>query len=712
MPERDDPERGEPSAGEPGNDDPAARVEELRRQIEHHNRLYYEENTQEIPDAEYDRLLEELRELEAAHPDLADPSSPTQRVGGAAGETFSPVTHAVPMMSLHKAFDIAELQAWNARLARRLEDRPVPAYAVELKFDGLAISLRYENGVLVQGATRGDGLVGEDVTRNVATIEDIPAALHGQPPAVLEVRGEVFMKLSSFAALNERLVAEAAKAAESGQEHKGPRAFVNARNTAAGSLRQKDASVTAGRDLSFFCYQLGTVTGGPDLASHTETLNWLASLGLPVNSEQITAVDSIEAVIERIEGFEARRHDFDFEFDGVVVKVDDLVLQRELGADAKAPRWAVAYKLPPEERTTELLDIEVSIGPSGQATPFAQLAPVFVGGVTVTTATLHNEDQVAAKDVRPGDTVIVRRAGDVIPEVVGPVLAERKPGSKPWEFPSHCPQCGEPLERDEGAAATNCVNFDCPRQVRGRIEHFCGRAAMDVEHLGEKRIDLFVTEGLLSDAADLYTLDFERVLALERFGDLSVDNLRSSIEASKARPLTNLLFGLRIPEIGVVNAETLADAFGSMDRIKAASEEEIAAVEGFGTVIAEAVHRWFADPGSRELIDRLAAAGLTMKAASPQQAVEQTLADKTVVVTGTLAGYSRSEAADAVKARGGKSPGSVSTKTTALVVGAEPGASKLNKATELGIPILDEAGFEQLLQTGELPIPDAADDAG
>lgn len=680
----------------PEQSDPTARIAELRREIERHNRLYHELDAPEIPDHDYDRLVAELEALEKAHPELAGPDSPTQAVGGAVSETFAPVTHTVAMMSLHKAFDINELLAWNARLDRRLEGRAVPAYAVELKFDGLAISLRYENGRLAQAATRGDGAVGEDVTRNVATIDDVPVTLSGEPPAVLEVRGEVYMKLSSFAELNRR---QAELAAETDDT---PRLYVNARNTAAGSLRQKDASATAERDLSFFCYQLGLAEGGPELATHTETLRWLADLGLPVSSHT-TAVDSIEAVTEKIKALEAGRHDLDFEFDGVVVKIDDLALQRELGADAKAPRWAIAYKLPPEERTTELLDIEVSIGPSGQATPFAKLAPVFVGGVTVTTATLHNEDQVAAKDVRPGDTVIVRRAGDVIPEVVGPVRSERPPGSQPWEFPTDCPVCGQALVRDEGAAATNCVNFDCGRQVRGRIEHFCGRAAMDVEHLGEKNIDRFVSHGLLADAADLYTIDFEAVLELAGFKQRSVDNLRTAIEASKARPLANLLFALSIPEIGVVNAQILAAEFGSMERITAASVEEIAAVQGFGTIIAEAVHAWFADPRSRDLIGRFAAAGLTMEAAQPDRSLPQTLEGKSVVVSGALQGYTRTGAKDAITERGGRSPGGVSANTTALVTGANPGTSKLNKATDLGVPILDEAAFEHLLASGELP---------
>ncbi len=681
----------------PGDHESAeARLLELKRVIAYHAERYYELDDPEIPDADYDSMLRELIEIEQAHPELITPDSPSQKVGGPRNDAFAPVVHEMAMMSLHNAFSIDELRAWSERIERRLEDRPVPSYATELKFDGLAISLRYEDGRLVQGATRGDGRVGEDVTRNIMTISDIPHRLPPGAPAVLEVRGEVYMSLSSFEALNARQIEEARAAG------KPPKLFINPRNTAAGSLRQKDPSITAERNLSFFCYQLGVVEGGPELTSHTATLEWLGSLGLPVN-EHSRSVASIDDVADRIAAFEKSRHDFDYEFDGVVVKVDDLGLQAELGADAKAPRWAIAYKLPPEEVSTRLLDIEVSIGPSGQATPFARLATVRVGGVDVSTATLHNQDQVAVKDVRPGDLVIVRRAGDVIPEVVGPVLSARPKGSKPWKFPTRCPECGEPLVRAEGVAATFCINFHCPRQIRGRIEHFASRHAMDIEWLGEKNVDLFVTEGLVADVADLYSLDFDRLLKFDRFGQKSVDNLRGAIEASKAKPLGNLLFGLRIPEIGQVNAQTLAAAFGSMDAVMAASVEELASVDGFGEVIARSVHDWFARPDARDLISRLAEAGLTMEAASTDSSLPQTLEGKTVVVSGTLDGFTRDGAKEAIVARGGKSPGSVSKKTTALVVGAEPGASKVTKAEDAGVPVIDEAAFLVLLETGELP---------
>ncbi|MFV2039673.1 MAG: NAD-dependent DNA ligase LigA, partial [Acidimicrobiales bacterium] len=459
---------------------PQDRIDELRSSIAEHNRAYYEQDAPTIADSEWDALMRELRELEAEHPDLVTPDSPTQLVGAAPSTQFAPVRHSVPMMSLDNAFDTEELVQWAGRLQRRLGDDVDPGdWVCELKFDGLAISVRYEDGRLAQAATRGDGKTGEDVTHNVRTIADIPDTIPNAPP-VLEVRGEVYLRLSSFADLNQRNVAA------------GQKAYVNPRNAAAGSLRQKDPTITATRNLSFWSYQLGQVVGGPGFESHHQTLEYLNSLGLPVNEHARRITNGVDGVVSYVEEFERRRHDLDYEFDGIVVKLDNLRHQQQLGATAKAPRWAIAYKLPPEEQVTRLIDIHVSIGPSGSATPFAHLEPVFVGGVTVTTATLHNQDQVAAKDVRPGDMVIVRRAGEVIPEVVGPVLSERPPGLAPWTFPADCPVCGVALVRPEGEARHRCPNYDCPRQVRGRIEHFAGRGAMDIEHMGEQRVDLFV----------------------------------------------------------------------------------------------------------------------------------------------------------------------------------------------------------------------------
>ena len=690
--------------------DSAARVRELQAVLNHHSAQYYAGKS-EIPDADFDDLLNELKALEASHPELVHPDSPTQRVGAPPDTAFAPVRHEPPMRSLHNALDVEELRAWHERMLRALaastpvsptdkalptmEDTGAGDFAVELKFDGLAIAVRYEHGVMVRAATRGDGRTGEDVTHSARTIADIPIRLRGDAPAVLEVRGEVILRLSTFERLNAR------------QIERGDKAYVNPRNAAAGSLRQKDARVTAERGLSFWCYQLGHVEGGPVFSSHLRTLEWLGSLGLAVNEHTVRLAD-LAAVEAHVADFERRRHEFDYEFDGMVVKVDDLAAQTRLGVDAKAPRWAIAYKFPPEERTTKLLDIEVSIGPSGQATPFARLAPVFVGGVTVTTATLHNEDQVAAKDVRPGDTVVVRRAGEVIPEVVGPVLAERPEQTEPWSFPRGCPVCGEILQRAEGMAATLCVNYWCPRQIRGRIEHFVGRAAMDIEFLGERNIDRFVTDGLLGDVVGLYSLDFERIEQMEGFGKTSVNNLRRSIDASKQQPLSRLLFALSIPEIGQVNAGVLAAAFDDIDSILAADEEALAAVEGFGPIIAASVRAWFDDPHNRRLIEGLRSAGLCMEATEPDaegegEAPPQVLAGMSVVVSGTLEGFTRDEAKQAIVARGGTSPGSVSGRTVALVAGADPGASKLRKAESAGVPVIDEAAFWTLLQTGQLP---------
>jgi len=670
--------------------DAATRIDELRALVGYHFERYHAEDEPEIPDADYDALVVELRTLEAEYPELATDDSPTRRVGSAGRSTFDEVAHRVPLRSLDNAFDMGELRAWSERVLRRLDDDPVPAWACELKFDGLAVSLRYEDGHLVQAATRGDGRVGEDVTANVRTINDVPDRLSDGAPAVVEVRGEVYMGRSAFEALN------AAQAAA------GERAYVNPRNTAAGSLRQKDAAVTATRDLSFWAYQLGEVVGGPDLGSHGDTLAWLSTLGLSVN-EHLHRFTDFEEVVAHVARVEDTRHDLDYEIDGVVVKVDDLGLQERLGFTARAPRWAVAYKLPPEERTTRLLDIEVSIGPGGQATPFARLEPVFVGGSTVTAATLHNADQVGEKDVRPGDLVVVRKAGDVIPEVLRPVLADRPEGLREWSFPTSCPACGGPLVRPEGEAATFCTDHSCPRQVRGRIEHFSSRGAMDIEGFGEQRVDLFVGEGLLTDVAGIYSLDYDRIAGWDGFGETSVRNLREAVEGSRDRPLGRLLFGLRIPHVGTTVADAVAAAFGDLDGLEAASIEDMEAVDGLGPVIAASVHGWLRRPSSRDLLDRLRGAGVNLVAAAVVGAdVEPLLADMAVVVTGTLAGYSRDGAKAAIVALGGTSPGSVSARTTALVAG-EGGGSKLARAEELGVLILDEEAFARLLDTGELP---------
>jgi DNA ligase (NAD+) len=669
--------------------DAVGRVEELRAQIGYHNRRYFELDEPEISDAEYDALVRELRGLEEQHPDLVTPESPTQRVGAAPSVTFAPLVHRVPMMSLDNAFDAAELEAWGSRVARGLGGAPA-LYVCEPKIDGLAISLRYERGRLVQAATRGDGRVGEDVTANVATIAVVPERLPAGAPAVLEVRGEVYMPIAAFAELNHR------------QEEAGQRRFVNPRNSAAGSLRQKDPSITASRELAFWSYQLGEVVGGPPFASHHETLEFLSRMGLPVNPE-IKTLESLDGVYEYCRWWEHHRHDLGYEIDGVVVKVDDLGQRDVLGSTSKAPRWAIAYKFPPEERTTLLRDIMVSIGRTGRATPFAVLEPVFVGGSTVGLATLHNEDQVRVKDVRPGDTVIVRKAGDVIPEVVGPVLSLRPEDSQPWVFPTICPcPLRSTLVRAEGEADTRCVEPACPYQRDQRIIHFGSRGAMDIEGLGERTVMLLSELGLVRDAADIYSLKVEDLLGREGWGEISVGNLLNAIEGSKTRPLPRLLTALGIKNLGPAAAETLAREFGTLDAIMKASEADLATTEGVGPVIAASITRWFAEEGNRAITEKLRAAGVDFGRVEVSRS-PQVLAGKAVVVTGTLEGFSREEAEAAIKDRGGKSPSSVSTKTFAVVAGHEPGASKLTKAESLGLPVLDEAGFRHVLETGELP---------
>ncbi len=688
----------------PDPTDPAGRSEWLRGEIRRHDNAYYGQDAPTIPDADYDELIRELRAIEADHPDLVTADSPTQRPGSARRTPFAPVQHTAPMMSLDNAMDSDELRAWGDRTAKRLQEAGLDSevrFTCELKIDGLAVSIRWENGRYVAAATRGDGRTGEDVTANVGAIEGVPHQLEGDAPPVLEARGEVYMPLAAFDALVARTEADNAEAVEAGRK---PRPVpVNPRNAGAGSLRQKDSSVTAGRGLSWWCYQLGPTEGVEQPPSHSAALQWLASMGLPTNPQTSTFA-SLDEVYDFCAHWVEHRHDLPYEIDGVVVKVDDLHVQAALGATAKAPRWAIAYKLPPEERTTKLLGIDVSVGRTGRATPFAVLEPVFVGGSTVAMATLHNEDQVAAKDVRPGDTVVVRKAGDVIPEVVGPVLERRPKGLRRWKFPTDCPSCGQRLVRAEGEADHRCVNYSCPARRLARISHFASRGAMDIEGLGEKQVELFIELGLLSDVADIYSLDFDAIGELRGYGDKAVANLRESIAASLQRPLANLLFGLNIVHLGPTGAQLLVDSFGSLAAIRVASEEELAAVDGVGPVIAESVHHWFSDPHNSELADRLVAAGVSTETTRPDQAeeLEQTLTGRSVVVTGTLDGYSRDEAAAAILARGGKSPGSVSKSTYAVVVGESPGASKLTRAEKLGIAVVDAAGFETLLRTGEV----------
>ncbi len=664
----------------------SARAEELRQLIDYHNQRYFVEDDPEITDAEFDALVGELAAVEASWPDLARPDSPLQAVGGAPSPLFAEVRHLSPMMSLDKTTSYEELLAWGKRMDRYISG--VVAYTCELKIDGLAMSLLYEGGLLTRAATRGDGEVGEDVTANVTTIDTIPRKLPDPAPDVVEVRGEIYMPIPAFEELNRR------------QAEAGARTFLNPRNAAAGSLRQKDATVTAGRELGFWAYQLGVLQGGPVFTEHTQSLDWMRHCGFPVNPN-IELVHGLDEVDEYCRRWLERRHSLPYEIDGTVVKVNDLGQRRELGATTRAPRWAIAYKFPPEEKTTLLKGIMVSIGRTGKATPFAMLEPVVVGGAKVGLATLHNEDQVRLKDVRPGDTVVVRRAGDVIPEVRGPVLPLRPEGLEPWSFPTACPICGEGLVRLEGESDTFCVNVDCPGQQVQRISHFAGRGAMDIEHLGERTVWQFCGEGLLHDVADIYDLDYDRIATFEGWGETSVANLRQAVEASKSRPLANLLVGLSIRHLGAAGSVLLARHFRNLDRIMAASAAELAAVEGVGPTIGASVERFFSLPRNREVIERLRQAGCNFQGPDAPD-VPPILAGMSLVVTGTLEGWSRESAEDAIKARGGKSPGSVSKKTTAIVVGSDPGAAKLTKANELGIPVLDETAFARLLDTGEV----------
>ena len=680
------------------NPSPKKRIEELRAQISHHNEQYYGTDAPEISDAEYDLLMRELRDLETQHPELADEQSPTESVGAAAITTFDPVVHRVPMTSLDNAMDESELRAWGERVAKGLDGQPV-RFVCELKIDGLAISIRYENGRMVQAATRGDGKVGEDVTANVATIRGLPSVIK-DAPEVLEVRGEIYMSTAAFQKMKAEREAENLERVANGR---APLSVpVNPRNAGAGSLRQKDSAITAQRDLSLWSYQLGEVVGGPEFTSHHSTLEYLQKYGFPVNPE-ITMLDSIDSVLQFCQTWQERRHELPYEIDGAVVKVDDLAQRELLGFTSRAPRWAIAFKFPPEERHTILQDIQISVGRTGRVTPFAVLEPVFVGGSTVGMATLHNRDQVAAKDVRPGDTVVVRKAGDVIPEVVGPVLAKRPKNSKQWEFPSQCPcPVKSTLVKLDDVADTRCVEPACPFQRDQRIIYFASRGGMDIEGLGERTVFALSDAGLVTDVGDLFSLTVEQLLTLEGFAELSAQNLVASIQASRTKPLPKLLTALGIKHLGPAAADSLSSHFGTLDAIASASSEELSSVDGVGTVIAASIASWFSISENQSIIQKLRDASVDFGRVEVST-LPHTLSGKAVVVTGTLTNYSREGAENAIKARGGKSPGSVSAKTFAVVLGESPGASKVTKAEQLNIPVLDEAGFEVLLETGELP---------
>ncbi len=654
------------------------RVEELREQLNEHAYRYYVLDEPIISDAEYDELMRELVALEERYPELVTPDSPTQRVGITPADLFAPVQHRAPMLSLDNAFSEEELRAWAARVER--EVGAGAAYSCELKIDGVAVALTYEDGLLVQGATRGDGRTGEDITANVRTVRSVPQRLRTkEPPRLLEVRGEIYFPVSAFERLNEQLLEQ------------GARAFANPRNAAAGSLRQKDPKITASRPLALWCHSFG-YADGIRFDSHSGFLAWCRDVGLPV-APTSEVKDDVQGVLAYTEHWAEHRHSVDWEIDGVVVKVDQRPLQEELGATSHAPRWAIAYKFPPEERTSLLRRIDVHTGRTGVVTPFAVLEPVYVGGVKVTTATLHNEDEVHRKDVREGDTVIVRRAGDVIPEVVGPVLAKRKRGARRWRFPTACPSCGSTLVRREGEAYWRCPNKRaCPSQNVEWLFAFASRGAMDIEGLGYKTGILLLEMGWVRDPADVYSLTAEQLAQLPGFKDKRIGNLLEAIEASKDRPVWRLLVALNIPHVGEHVAQVLARAFGSVDRLASASQEEIDAVEEIGPEIARSVYEWFHDEQNLRLVEKLRAAGVRMADPVVEAPTDGPLAGKTIVLTGGLESMSRDEATAVAQEAGARVASSVSKKTDFVVVGENAG-SKATKAEQLGVEMIDEREF-------------------
>lgn len=677
----------------------AERADALRQLLHHHAHRYYVLDAPEIPDAEYDKLFRELQEIEAAHPDLLTPDSPTQRVGGQALDVFAKVRHRVPMLSIRTETDItaAGAEHFDARVRRELglkEGDPAVEYVAELKFDGLALNLRYENGVLVQAATRGDGEIGEDVTQNIRTIGQIPLKLPADAPPVLEVRGEVYMRRADFERLNEQQRAKIA------QGLKNERTYVNPRNAAAGAVRQLDPAVARQRPLSFFAYGWGEVTpaqaGGPDFRNHYEALLTLRSWGFPVSTRTQLANGAADLVAFH-QAVGRERDSLPFDIDGVVYKVNSFALQQQMGFVSREPRWAVAHKYPAQEQLTTVEAIEVQVGRTGKLTPVAKLAPVFVGGVTVTNATLHNEDEARRKDVRVGDTVIVRRAGDVIPEVVAIVPDKRAAGAGQFTMPRTCPVCGSEAVREEGEADYRCSGgLFCGAQRMGAILHYAQRRALDIEGLGDKLVEQVVEAGVVKTLPDLYRLGLASLVALERMGEKSAQNLLANLEKSKKTTLPRFLYGLGIRHVGESTARDLARHFGKMDAIMDADVERLLGVPDVGPIVAESVHTFFQQPHNREVIEQLRACGVHWEEHEPVAEAPKPLAGKTVVLTGTLPTLSRDEAKDMLEAAGAKVAGSVSKKTDYVVAGAEAG-SKLDKARELGIPVLDEEGLKELL---------------
>lgn len=652
------------------------RLEALREQIRYHSRKYYTEDDPEISDYEYDQLYRQLETLEAEYPDLATEDSPTRKIGGAVYNTFAPVVHQVPLESLHDSFSSEELQEFDRRVREAVGK---VEYVVEPKFDGLSVALEYRNGLFVRGSTRGDGVTGEDVTENIRTIRSVPKILK-EPVPFLEVRGEVYMSDESFQKLCAR------------QELLEEKPFKNPRNAAAGSLRQKDPKITAQRELSIFIFNVQQVEG-KSLSFHDESLEWLKSLGFPV-FDQYRKTDSMDSVLQFIQEIGDRRGELDFPIDGAVVKVNRFTQREELGSTAKFPRWAEAFKYPPEEKETTLLEIEVNVGRTGVLTPTGCFDPVTLAGTTVSRATLHNQDFITEKDIRVGSRVILRKAGEIIPEVVA-VLSHPE-GSQPYHLPERCPSCGEIVTRVEGEAATRCTNPQCPAQLLRNLIHFASRDAMDIDGLGPVLLEQLLQKGMISSPADLYTLKVDELQALERFGEKSAINLVNALERSKGNDLYRLVYALGIPHIGAKAAQVLCNAFPTMEQIQNASEEEIAQIEGFGGIMAKEVVAFFQKDSVRRLVERLGELGISMEAQQKQSQGDK-LAGSTFVLTGTLPTMSRKEASQLIESHGGKVTSSVSKKTSYVLAGEEAG-SKLEKAQQLGIPILTEEEFLQMIQ--------------
>ncbi len=672
---------------EPAASDWRSRAGWLRDQLNRHAHAYYVLDNPSIPDAEYDALFAELQRLESEHPELLSPDSPTQRVGGAPLPEFSQVQHDVPMLSINNGFSDEDIENFDRRVREGLGSDASVEYACELKFDGLAINLRYEHGVLVQAATRGDGTTGEDVTANIRTVRSIPLKLHASnPPALIDIRGEVLMFKADFARLNQR------------QREAGQKEFANPRNAAAGSLRQLDSRITAQRNLRFFAYGIGRLDGADFPLRHSELLDWYRTLGVPVCDER-AVVRGADGLLNFFADIGRRRSALPYEIDGVVYKVDHVTQQQTLGFVSRAPRFALAHKFPAEEATTTVLDIVVQVGRTGALTPVARLAPVSVGGVTVTNATLHNEDEVRRKDVRIGDNVIVRRAGDVIPEVVAVVPERRPKDAREFIMPAACPVCGSAIVRPEEEAVARCSGgwIKCAAQRKGGLLHFVSRRAMDIEGLGEQLVEQLVDRGLVTTPADFYKLGLVMLAELDRMAEKSAQNVLNALEKSKLTTLARFIYALGIRHVGESTAKALARHFGTLDALLEATEEQVLAVDDIGPVVAQSILSFLSDPLNRELIEQLRAAGIHWEENEPERN-HQTLAGKTFVLTGTLPTLKRDDAAAMIEAAGGKVAGSVSKKTSYVVAGDDAG-SKLAKAQELGVPVLDETEFLKMLES-------------